>query len=198
MLHPHLRSNTDIQHQQLEKQFTTLLQEVKNPGDYAEFLKLIASFLIPLENRIHQFPLETLLPDKENRRRSKDLLSDIRQYDPAWKMEQNATLPSISSLYHAIGALYVLEGSTLGGPFIARMLRNQTGFNPSLQYFENYKENRKPMWDIFRRVLDEPALQPHTEIITSSAIGCFTAYLNWLELNSKFSYATNSNESMRP
>ncbi len=198
MLHPHLRSNTDIQHQLLEKQFTTLLQEVKNPGDYAEFLKLIASFLIPLENRIHQFPLKTLLPDKENRRRSKDLLSDIRQYDPAWKMEQNATLPSISSLYHAIGALYVLEGSTLGGPFIARMLRNQTGFNPSLQYFENYKENRKPMWDIFRRVLDEPALQPHTEIITSSAIGCFTAYLNWLELNSKFSYATNSNESMRP
>jgi heme oxygenase len=196
MLHPHLRSNTDTAHRQLEKQFISKLQSVNSPEDYEGFLKIIAAFLLPLEEVLHQFPLKTLVPDIGARKRSKDLLEDIRHYDKSWELKQTASLPPILTIYHALGALYVLEGSTLGGPFIAKMIRKQTGLDSSLLYFENYQEKRKAMWDKFRMALDQPALQPHTETITASAICCFTAYQKWLEINNKPSYAKNSNSSM--
>lgn len=170
-----------------------MLQLVKSPEDYERFLKLIASFLVPMELMLHQFPLETLVPDIEKRKKSQDLLADIKHFDTNWQLTNIASLPHLTTIYEALGALYVLEGSTLGGPIIARMIRNQTGLTSSLQYFENYKDSRKTMWDSFRTALDEPVLQPHTEIITSSAIRCFTAYQKWLELNSTSFYAKNSN-----
>lgn len=173
-----------------------MLQSVNSPEDYEAFLKIIAGFLLPIEEILHHFPLKTLVPDIEARKRSKDLLEDIRHYDKNWELMQTASLPPILSIYHAIGALYMLEGSTLGGPLIAKMIRKQTGPDSALLYFENYQEERKSMWDNFRMALDQAALQPHTETITASAIRCFTAYQKWLETNNKPSYAKNSDSSM--
>ncbi len=159
-----------------------LLLQVKTAGDYEKLLKKMAGFLVPLEELLRQFPLQEFIPDISQRQRKHHLLADIAHFDPDWQPEQSAELPEINSTYQAMGALYVLEGSTLGGPIIARMVRQQTGIEKGLTYFESYGEDRKPMWTKFRDSLELPGLFQHKEIIASTAIACFMAYKQWLEL----------------
>lgn len=55
-----------------------------------------------------------------------------------------------------LGALYVLEGSTNGGKFLARVLRQawQVDGGAGLAYFDPYGEDQPRMWAEFRRQMD--------------------------------------------
>lgn len=192
MLHPFLRSKTDDQHQQLEKVFMNCLQQVHTIREYENLLKTMAGFLVPMEERLWQFPLQEIISDIAQRQRKHLLLADIAQIDSNWHPELFARLPEINNIYQALGALYVLEGSTLGGPIIARMIRKQAGIEKGLNYFESYGEDRKAMWTKFRDSLELPGLFQHKEIISAAAIACFSAYKQWLELNSRIHYDAKS------
>ncbi|KYP15737.1 biliverdin-producing heme oxygenase [Flavihumibacter sp. CACIAM 22H1] len=193
MLHPFLRSKTDDQHQQLEKVFLDLLQGVKTQVEYEILLKKMAGFLVPLEKQLTQFPLQHIVPDIAERQRMHHLLTDIAVFDPDWQPLNSVKLPELTSIYQAIGTLYVLEGATLGGPIIARMIKQQAGIEKGLHYFESYGPERKTMWAKFRDYLEIPGLYQHKEIIASSAIACFRAYKQWLELTSSIQYDATSN-----
>ncbi len=192
MLHSYLRRHTESEHQLLEKQFLGILKKVGTVNEYTAFLKRIASFLIPLETLIHQQPLKSLVPDINSRKRTADLIRDIQHFDPAWALAEKAPLPIINNPLEAMGALYVLEGSTMGGPIIAGIIRKQTGIGSGLSYFENYQENRKQMWVLFCDWLNDASLNPHHEIISTAAISCFNSYRDWLIINSSSAYATTT------
>lgn len=56
----------------------------------------------------------------------------------------------------ALGILYVIEGSTLGGNVIARALSKNEAFNDvTFNYFSFYKDQTGPMWMKFKTILDE-------------------------------------------
>jgi len=48
-----------------------------------------------------------------------------------------------------VGILYTLEGSTLGGQFIAGHLRQVHGDSLPMQFFTGYGERTRPHWDAF-------------------------------------------------
>ncbi|SFP60050.1 Heme oxygenase [Geodermatophilus dictyosporus] len=66
-------------------------------------------------------------------------------------------LPEVRDTDEALGRLYVLEGSTLGGTFIDRHLATLPGLagGPRLRCFSPYGADTGAMWHAFRRVTRE-------------------------------------------
>ena len=67
-------------------------------------------------------------------------------------------LPSIRSHQHALGALYVIEGSTLGGKIISKMISHQIPSTDGhgLTFFNSYGDDTITMWERFKVILDDP------------------------------------------
>jgi heme oxygenase len=58
-----------------------------------------------------------------------------------------------------LGALYVLEGSTNGGRFLARALRKSWNLDAEgLSYFDPYGDEQPQRWAAFKRQMDEASL----------------------------------------
>jgi heme oxygenase len=63
-----------------------------------------------------------------------------------------------------LGALYVLEGSTNGGRFLARALRKSWDLDgEGLAYFDPYGEEQPEKWADFRRGMDEASFEADQE-----------------------------------
>lgn len=63
-----------------------------------------------------------------------------------------------------LGALYVLEGSTNGGRFLARALRKSWDLDgDGLAYFDPYGDEQPQMWAAFRRDMDEASFDADQE-----------------------------------
>jgi heme oxygenase len=82
----------------------------------------------------------------------------------------------------AFGALYVVEGSTLGGTIIARQVERSLGFTAGAgcSYFRSYGAALGPMWKAFgRRLLDlsDPAFDDRA---VASANRTFETMRLWL------------------
>jgi heme oxygenase len=78
-----------------------------------------------------------------------------------------------------LGAMYVMEGSTLGGQYIARHLEEVLGLQPGEgdAYFRGYGERTGEMWWAFKAVLtDVPDTEADSVIAAAKAMfGVFRA-----------------------
>jgi heme oxygenase len=62
----------------------------------------------------------------------------------------------------AFGALYVMEGSTLGGNVIAKQLKKNPEFvDTEFNYFGIYGENTGTLWQEFKQILDQAVTEEH-------------------------------------
>ena len=91
-------------------------------------------------------------------------------------------LPEITTRLHAIGALYVIEGSTLGGKFISQMLRQQLN-SPSgdiFSFFDGYREQTVNMWEKFKTHIDQLGLTPaEIKVVVEKANEVFSRMELW-------------------
>lgn len=182
-----LKNQTKTAHQELEKIFIFRIRSLASVGDYTTMLKDLYGFLHPLEDRIsfHISPTG-IVPDYAYRRKSKDLLNDIFSLNN--NSEPNIPLslhevPLIPDHYHALGALYVLEGSTLGGSIICKMIENKLGFTnkDSLSYFYSYGENTTEMWEKFKNILDDlPLDDAQSAEVIKGANNTFNGLKKWM------------------
>jgi len=92
------------------------------------------------------------------------------------------TLPALPSLATAFGALYVLEGASLGGQIISRHVAKQFGYTAThgARFFNGYGARTGEMWMTFRRAVDayggDPG--PQHEMI-AGALATFVAFRQW-------------------
>ncbi len=119
-----LRVATHDVHERLHHipSFAALAEGRLTRGQYAALLRRKLGFHVALEQRLSDGPsVEPFGVDLDARRRSHLLRADL-----AWLGEPDATplplLPPFDSAAAALGALYVVEGSTLGGRHLARAL----------------------------------------------------------------------------
>ena len=124
----------------------------------------------------------------EDRRRVPDLDQDLASFnvDPA---EVPALAPTqqfierIGALLDEdplslLGPLYVLEGSTNGGRFLARVLERslRLGGGTGLSYMDPYGDRQPEMWASFKRLADALALtSEQADAVTESAGRTFAA-----------------------
>jgi heme oxygenase (biliverdin-IX-beta and delta-forming) len=81
----------------------------------------------------------------------------------------------------AIGSLYVLEGSTLGGQIISRHLASAPWLPPEgIGYFDPYGPATGTMWRQFRGWAEMAASNENVPVIVASAVATFDVLHEWL------------------
>jgi len=82
----------------------------------------------------------------------------------------------------ALGSMYVLEGATLGGQYVAKHVESTLGVRPGQggSFFSSYGEDVGPMWKAFKEVLSTHAgAEPVQDAIIASARDTFKHFNDW-------------------
>lgn len=118
--------------------------------EYNRFLHKMQAFVLPMEERFVGFEIEfeKIGVTLRERLRRYDLQNDIKALEMPKPGDIAAPdVPKLDSFARALGALYVMEGSTMGGKIIAsRINQGLLGENPPMDYIYPYKENTMPMF----------------------------------------------------
>ena len=90
-------------------------------------------------------------------------------------------LPLLRNGVEALGSLYVMEGSTLGGRMIERNVERRLGLNAEhgCTYFAGYGTRTGAMWRLFLARLDQ-APAADAEQVTDGAAATFERLAWWL------------------
>jgi heme oxygenase len=166
-------------HQEVEKVLVQRLRQMKSFEGYLQLLKLFYSYFGALEERINLYISNDRLSDYTDRRKSAALAADILSLGGQLPEKIPAEgLPEIENHFQAFGALYVIEGSTLGGLFISQMIKKQLSLgDESLTFFQSYGDRLTTMWDSFKSALDHQAeTEEEREMIISGAKATFEKF----------------------
>lgn len=158
LLSDQLKIRTLAPHQELEKALVKRMHAMQNVHDYIALLQLFYSYFGALEDRIVLFIGSVELADHLQRRKSESLAIDIRVLGGVVPAKVSITaIPVIEDHLQAFGALYVMEGSILGGVIISRMIVQQLGINQGLSFFQSYGKHLQTMWATFKLTLNRQA-----------------------------------------
>ncbi|PWV48230.1 biliverdin-producing heme oxygenase [Chitinophaga sp. S165] len=149
-----LRERTGKQHQELERVLIPIIKNVNTPEKYVRLLELFYGYYYPLEQHIAAHMDISFPGGFERRRKASLLLDDISTITGAHASpsETSSDLPEITDAAQALGVMYVLEGSTLGGQVICQILiRNLSvpELSKSLTFFNGYGTDTQSYWDTF-------------------------------------------------
>jgi heme oxygenase (biliverdin-IX-beta and delta-forming) len=153
MILARLKESTRDQHEALEG-VVDVMNQTFSIADYRELLSKFYRFYSAIEPCLPVAGLKGNGFDIEPRRKTplleRDLtelgvLADVRAL-PAW-----SDVPDTESVPAAFGAIYVMEGATLGGQVISRHLKEQLGLTPENggAFFNSYGREVGPMWKAF-------------------------------------------------
>lgn len=111
-----LREATRQAHERVDRLFAPL--KLDSAEGYATFLGAQAAAFVPVEAGLDAAGADDILADWPRRRRAADLLGDLA------RLNQPAPAPAAAPIFHGeaqiLGAVYVLEGSRLGGTLMKR------------------------------------------------------------------------------
>ena len=116
--HDALRTGTRDAHEALDGLFGGF--DLADRTSYAAFLAAHAQALLPLEAALDAAGAERVTPDWPQRRRGALLVADLAALGQP--VPAPAAIPDIVGDGAIAGALYVVEGSRLGGRFLARQV----------------------------------------------------------------------------
>jgi heme oxygenase (biliverdin-IX-beta and delta-forming) len=183
MLSEELKESTRAVHAALEKKLIGHIRRVKTRNDYAHLLCLLFGYYHSLEQSLHQHLDTESIEDLDKRRKSELLLSDLQALSFTNRPALCDDIPPIHSVAEAMGAMYVLEGSTLGGAIIANMIEKQIPADSAVHFsfFRCYGDQRMPMWQSFKTHLEKIDSDAEKKAVLASAHLTFTKFHNWIE-----------------
>lgn len=182
LLSEKLKANTKHNHQVLENKLLIQLKLITNKHEYASLLAIFYSFFGGLELAINKHQVVDFLPDYPDRRKTTAIANDLIKLEmklPTFASGNN--LPKLNTSLQVIGALYVIEGSTLGGRMIIKMLKQQINFLNvnELSFFYGYGDQTENMWKNFKIYIDKPLKLHEEDIVIKSANDTFHQFTNW-------------------
>ncbi|NLN25649.1 MAG: biliverdin-producing heme oxygenase [Bacteroidetes bacterium] len=154
MLRDLLKERTFAAHQATEGIVIRKVKEIDNEADYIELLRCFYSFFHGMEEKLSSYVTSDILPDISERRNASYILKDIQELGGNIENLPKATIPEIQDVTEALSAMYVLEGSIMGGPYIVKMLEKR-GITRGFSFFEGYGKDSGKMFGIFAGVLNQ-------------------------------------------
>ncbi len=181
MLDIQLKEQTRKDHALLEKKLLDRISAIAHVPDYVALLSVLYGYYSAVENKLACVFENQSAADFFNRRKAARILDDIAFHVPDYQQPVLcARLPEVTSFHSALGVLYVLEGSTLGGRIIAQLISRKLDVDAGFTFFLSYGDDVDTMWSSFKRVLQEPySSEQETEVITG-ALQTFRTFYYWL------------------
>jgi heme oxygenase len=182
-----LKAETRPHHERAERVVRLMSPDLTLSG-YRRHLEALYGLYAPLEGALAAC-LEDRFPGLRLAERWKVPLleTDLRAlgHDGASlaRLPVHPGLPGLSGVPEALGALYVLEGATLGGQLLLRHLTRHFEGAPvgGFAFFRAYGESVGPMWKAFGEALlgacPDPAVAPR---VVRGAQDTFEAFEAWL------------------
>jgi heme oxygenase len=145
----------------------------------AQFLARMYGFVQPYETalRLHAADLGPAW-QLEQRYRGPLILEDLAKLGFPAEPPLCLAMPPLRTRAQLLGALYVIEGSTLGGQVIARQL-DKAGITAHA-FFTGRAERTGPLWKMFCQLLSEAAADEDQPAVVASAILTFQTLSAWL------------------
>lgn len=181
MLSDTLKRETQTLHDGLER--NVFMEKLENKSftheDYKELLMLFYSLHHMSESQLSEY--EEL--DMPLRERCTHIEKDLEALGCSEKMMHKSCDTDlelkIDTLSKAYGALYVLEGSRMGGMFLTKMIRSHLGEDVPVSYFEGFKDKTPAHVGAFKAFLNENAfkIEPKECIQCAKDVFVFVDYL---------------------
>ena len=111
-----LRDATQADHQRLDAALSPT--NFDDSTSYAGFLRAQAGPLFAIETALEQAQVASRVPDWAQRRRREAMRADLARLDA--RVDETPLAPGFEGVAAQFGALYVLEGSRLGGAFLLK------------------------------------------------------------------------------
>lgn len=186
-----LKDNTAPQHLRAEQNryAAAMLNRTMTLVQYRDYLAKFYGFVLPLERQFAARPEWRELDfDISARMKSGLLEADLTALGwdkPAiGSLPLCRALPDVSTFPRLLGCLYVLEGSTLGGQMLTKMLMKFLPVTPdaNARYLNSYGTEVRERWAEFRELLSSQARSEADEReMLASAGETFDRLYNWIE-----------------
>ena len=151
-----IRMRTRDLHVQLESRFDAR-QAFASRETYVELLRRYLGVFRPLERSMDGLPgwMQERLSWPE-RRKMVLLERDLAQMGARSTAEDAPGMPCIADMDAALGVLYVVEGSCLGGQYLYRDLNARLGLDATsgASFLKGYGETTGSMWKAFLELLE--------------------------------------------
>jgi len=184
-----VKRETQEHHRRLES-ILPIARDSFSLGDYLFVLERFLGIYRPLEARIMEISGMPESLQLDRRRKTALLEQDLSALGV--DQETLAALPhaSVHALHgvpEALGAMYVLEGATLGGQYISRSASRNLGLDHErgCRFFSSYGPEVGSMWRSFGQVVRERLSGPdeQTRFITGAA-NTFSCFEQWMRRDS--------------
>jgi heme oxygenase (biliverdin-IX-beta and delta-forming) len=130
---------------------------------------------------------EWIRPMLSARRRGPLLMRDLMWFGADGSGEARPALPEGTGAAGLLGAMYVMEGSTLGGQLIARHVERVLGLTAGRgnAYFRGHNEKTGQLWTEFCDALRTRVPDNETDTVIAAAKAMFGAFGAWMRVASK-------------
>ena len=178
-----LRAGTATEHADVERTLD-LLDAALDRSRLVDVLDRLHAFWASAEEGLdawaERHPADARAVDWSRRRRAALFAEDLRALD-ATGVRARPELPPVEGTDQALGRLYVLEGSTLGGTFIDRHLASLPQLSDvRVRAFSPYGSETGAMWAGFRRVTrHRVAAGGDPDAMVAAARDTFRALARW-------------------
>jgi heme oxygenase len=185
-----LRTATAAQHRTLEARLPLTHADL-DLATYQRIIQAYYGFHSPLQRLIDQFfaaqPAHLSLVQDPARHKVPALLKDLHALglsDVQIKgLPQCSELPVIDSVAQLLGVMYVMEGATLGGQVLRRIIAGRLGIDAESggEFLDVYGRGTGRLWKTFlKQLADFDSPRPNAEVVHSACI-TFECFQTWLE-----------------
>jgi heme oxygenase (biliverdin-IX-beta and delta-forming) len=175
-----LRLETANDHQEAEKGMHLMHLDV-DAADYLRCLSRVYGILAPWEEQAFVAAPEWLRASLSLRKRRHMLDSDFATWG-ALPTPDRATLPPFDDVYSMLGAMYVMEGSTLGGQVISRHVEKCLGLvaGNGDAFFLGHGDQTGRMWKEFCSLLETKVPEDRSDSVILGAKAMFRCFREWM------------------
>lgn len=178
---PRVKEATRASHEAAEAIMNPLIAAATTPDAYGVLLKKLYGFYRPMEQLL--VPFASQLQLDYNLEKSHLILQDLQTLGVANDAAICTKLPEINNWLDALGALYVLEGASLGGRIIARMLTANGQLPPNaFSFFDGRGKETGPHWTRFTQLMNQQAVtEEEIEQVCAAATATFDLHAEWMK-----------------
>lgn len=179
LLSEKLKASTKEVHARLEKSLVSRIKNLDSGEDYNSLLHLFYGFYQPVNLLCGNFNFPQNVEVSTHSDHVQMLDNDLTAMGKRNFQKNNFIQPEINNYLQALGALYVMKGSMLGGKVISEMIRKKLGAMPD-SFFSSGGQEVSSNWQTFKQSIDTINDPDQQDSVVQGALNTFESFGDWI------------------